>query len=78
MIRTYDLARISSLLDQVRADLGDEQFAAMKLLELEKVARAYDPHHELPGKTLLRAQIHAYRAARRPETEPTKAPVQRA
>jgi hypothetical protein len=70
MAKTYDLKKIDELLDVIRMEIGDDRFAAMRLMELEKVVRRHDSSHELPGKTLLRERIHAFRAARWPHLKP--------
>ncbi len=72
MVR-YDLRKVNETLDKVLAAVGPERFSSMRLLELEKLVRTYDPTRELPAKTLLRAAINSYRAARWPGTAPKAA-----
>lgn len=66
----HDRAAIVLLLDRILSEIGAERFSGLRLLELEKVARAYD--RDLPGKTVLREVINAYRTAKWPHTQPKK------
>jgi len=70
MVQKYDLKSIEDMLERVRSSIGDGEFSAMRIMELEKVVRSYDQAHELPGKTLLRASIHSFRKARWPGLAP--------
>ncbi len=70
--RAYDTAQINALLDKVLADIGPDKFSQMKLLEAEKYVREYDKAHELPAKTVLRAVINSYRAAKWPACAPKR------
>ena len=70
--RPYDPTQITALLDKVLADIGADRFAQMKLLEAEKFVRGYDRANELPAKTVLRAAINAYRAAKWPACAPKR------
>jgi hypothetical protein len=73
----FDRSKISELLEKVLADIGFKRFAGMRLLELERVVRTYDPERGLPGKTVLRAEINGFRNARWPTTTPKGASVRR-
>lgn len=68
----YTRRDIDPVLDRVLADTGEDKFCAMKLLELEKLVRTYDPHKLLPAKTVLRAAINAYRTERWPALAPKR------
>lgn len=70
--RHYDKTAINGTLERVLAEIGPERFAAMRLLELETLIRQRDPDHSLPGKTLLREAINAFRSARWPSTAPKR------
>ena len=72
MVR-YDLRKVNETLDKVLAAVGPERFSSMRLLELEKLVRTHDPARELPAKTVLRAAINSYRAARWPGAAPKPA-----
>jgi hypothetical protein len=68
----YDISKIDHLLEKVRGAIGDDRFASLPLMQLEKVIRGHDLNAALPGKTLLRQRIHAYRSARWPNTAPKR------
>jgi hypothetical protein len=68
----YNFARIDALLERVLAEVGPDRFAGMRLLELEKLVRSYNAEGRLPGKTVLRATIHKFRASRWPATAPKR------
>jgi hypothetical protein len=70
--RSYDQSKIEVLLERVLADIGPARFSEMRLLHLERLVRTYDPGHELPGKTVLRAAINTFRTARWPGCAPKK------
>ena len=70
--RSYDTAEINSLLDQMLAEVGPDYMSGMKLLAVEKHMRSSDHRGMLPGKTVLRAAINAYRTARWPACAPKR------
>jgi len=71
--RRYDPNKIGPIFETVLADIGPEKFSGMRLLELERLVRGYDPNHELPAKTTLRAAINSFRTARWPGSAPKRA-----
>jgi hypothetical protein len=70
MKNIYDIGKIDSLLERVLAEIGPDCFSHLKLLELERLVRTYDPERKLPGKTVLRAAINRFRKSRWPESAP--------
>lgn len=72
MNRTYDVSEIDSLIAEVHAKEGDGAFTSLGLMALEALIRTHDPDKRLPGKTLLRERINAYRSVRWPATAPKK------
>jgi hypothetical protein len=72
--KIYDTNELNALLERVLADIGDDRFTSLQLLELEKLVRTYDAKDELPGKTLLRDTINNFRATRWPGTAPKPKP----
>jgi hypothetical protein len=71
-LHNIDRNAINTLLERVLSEMGTERFSGMRLLELERVVRASDPTHSLPGKTVLRDAINKFRAERWPATAPKK------
>lgn len=69
----YSVSEIDAFIGHVHAKAGDGAFQSMKLMELETLIRKHDSVGMLPGKTLLRERINAYRSARWPATAPKKA-----
>jgi hypothetical protein len=72
MAEKYSVAEIDGFIAKVHAEAGDHAFMTMRLMELEAFLRKHDKSHTLPGKTLLRERINAYRSARWPATAPKK------
>lgn len=69
----YSVSEIDAFIGQVHAKAGDGAFQSMRLMELETLIRKHDTVGMLPGKTLLRERINAYRSTRWPATTPKKA-----
>ena len=64
--RIYDRSKIQEFLEMACAKIGADRFSILTLLELEKAIRVHDLKRELPGKTLLREEIHTFRSKKWP------------
>lgn len=68
----YSVDRIDAFIGSVHATVGDQAFQSPSLLALEKLVRAHDTGNDLPGKTLLRERLNAFRSVRWPDLAPKK------
>lgn len=73
MTAKYSVSEIDAFIEKVHATEGDGAFQSMRLMELETLLRKHDKTGILPGKTLMRERINAYRSKRWPATAPKKA-----
>jgi hypothetical protein len=60
--RSLNRVEIETLLTKVLDDIGPERFSSLRLLDLERLTRTYNP--DLGGKTVLREVINKFRSAR--------------
>lgn len=70
----YDVDLIDTHVRQVHEKVGDGPFTSLGVMALEALVRTHDPKGQLPGRTLLRERLNAFRVARWPNLAPKKVP----
>lgn len=71
-MRKYDVASVDAFIAQVHEAVGDAPFRDLGLMALEALVRSHDASRRMPGKTLLRERLNAYRSKRWPQTAPKR------
>lgn len=74
MKNRYDATLIDAHIQRVHGEVGDHPFTSLGIMALEALMRAHDPNDKLPGRTLLRERLNAFRMARWPTLAPKKVP----
>lgn len=72
MPAAYSAAEIDTFIERIHREVGDGPFQCLGLIALEALIRKSDTRNQLPGKTLLRERINAFRSARWPALTPKK------
>ena len=70
--RTFDRTALDAFIARVHVAEGDASFMEQGIVQLEQLVRRHDSTRALPGKTLLRERLNAYRIARWPHLAPVK------
>jgi hypothetical protein len=68
--KQYNREAINTVLEETLSQLGPEKFSHLGVVELEAVIRSHHPNQPLPGRTIFREIIHAFRKSRWPESAP--------